>query len=75
MVNTGLTGLEYDLNTQLLYGIHWIGDTAVFTSVDLSTHTFTDLNYLGRNIGMTQGESTFDPIQEDIIIPLQLEFS
>jgi|GEM_PF-5163817 len=42
----GMKGIEYDPNTDKLLGSYWTGSVELFTSLDLSTKTFTDLDTL-----------------------------
>ncbi len=57
---TGMGGIEYDPNTDKLFGSYWDWNQEIFTSLDLSTKIFTDLDTLTGVTFFGQGESTFD---------------
>ena len=57
----GMKGIEYDIMSNRLFGSYWTGSEEIFTSLDISTKTFMDVDTLGGVNFLTQGESTFDP--------------
>lgn len=60
---TGITTLklmEYDTITQLLYGSYWSGTEEIFSSVDLTTGTQTDIAILPGVSVLQAGESALN---------------
>lgn len=53
-------GIEYDHASNKIYGSYWSGDVEIFTSLDISTKSFTDIDTLHDVLSLTVGESTFD---------------
>ena len=53
-------GIEYD--SDKLYGSYWNGSQEIFTTLDLLTNTFSDINVLNGVLFLNIGESTFDSV-------------
>lgn len=56
-----LYNIEYDPNANRLVGTRYNGTVTLFSSLDLATYVFTDLDTLTNTLGVSQGESAFDP--------------
>jgi hypothetical protein len=61
-LNIRVGGLEYDPNTNKLFGVTWHGSYEYFLSVDLVAKSYTDIDTLNRVRAIAQGNSTFNPI-------------
>lgn len=56
-----LYNIEYDQNANRLVGTRFNGNVMLFTSLDLTTQIFTDVDTITNTLGVAQGESAFDP--------------
>lgn len=55
-------GIEYDPNTNKLFGISWDGSRESFISIDLVTKGYTNIDTLNNVRAIAQGNSTFNPV-------------
>ena len=56
--------IEYNENTDQIVGIYWTGTEERFAYLDLGSGVFTDIATLPNVLGVPQGMSTFDQINE-----------
>ena len=59
-----LHGIEYNENTDQIVGTYWTGTKEKFAYLDLVSGVFTDIATLPNVVGIMQGMSTFDKINE-----------
>ncbi len=56
----GLKQLEYDPNSNKLYGTYWTGSAEILSSVDLTTNTVSDIGVINGVTLIYNSTSTFD---------------
>lgn len=67
-----INNIEYDSAGNRLIGVRWDGDVEIFTALNLSDKTFTDIDTLPNVNAIIQGESTFDRTNRQYIIKTNL---
>ena len=55
-----MRGIEYNINTDCLIGSYWNGSNEIFTTLDLTTKTFSNVAVLNGIQSLAQGETAFD---------------
>lgn len=67
-----INNIEYDSAGNRLIGVRWDGDVEIFTALNLTDKTFTDIDTLPNVNAIIQGESTFDRTNRQYIIKTNL---
>ncbi len=67
-----INNIEYDSAGNRLLGVRWDGDVEIFTALNLTDKTFTDIDTLPNVNAIIQGESTFDRSNNHYIIKTNL---
>jgi hypothetical protein len=70
--NINMKELQYNTNTNKIIGTYWNGSNEIFTSLDINTKTFTDIDSLPGVHTITYGRSTFDPFNNRYFIQTNL---
>lgn len=70
--NIGFKWIEYDKNTNIIFGAYWNQDDLIFASLDLFSGSITDISVVSGVTGVLGGVSTYDDVNNRYFINTNL---